>query len=245
MTDTIRAEITDKDHSHFCTAEGRTVKASAPVLAMCRELIEAGFDPSRPLEAYRGDILCLRVSSIGHGAKLTVEESPNGPVLRRWRPRERPVGASPVHSDAPPLSPWKEAPLRKGRRYIDIKMAGTYTRIRLGDNRLCVYCGHRHGSTWDHVYPVSSAATLADLGIEIDQRLKLMVRACPQCNSTAGSLLFKSYPHKRAYIRETLLRRQGTDRLGPAPELPFIARPLEATQVSTFQTREGFFIFSP
>jgi hypothetical protein len=45
------------------------------VLALCRALVEAGHDPATPLEAYRGSTLCLRVRSIGEGAKLTVDES--------------------------------------------------------------------------------------------------------------------------------------------------------------------------
>jgi hypothetical protein len=57
-----------------------------------------------------------------------------------------------------------------------------------------------------------------------DGRLKLMVRACSQCNSTAGSKLFKSFAEKRAYIRNILERRYGSTRLGDAPELPFIAK---------------------
>jgi hypothetical protein len=123
----------------------------------------------------------------------------------------------------------------KKRRSADVKMAGTYSRIKL-EVKCCVYCGKRPGSTWDHVYPVSAAATLADLGVEVDPRLKLMVRACHQCNATAGSQLFKSFPHKRAHIRGLLLRRYGEERLGPAPEILFVGRPLAATQVSTFST---------
>jgi hypothetical protein len=53
------------------TVSGR----NAPVLALCRALIEAGHDPNTPLEAYRGATLCLRVRSIGEGAKLTVKET--------------------------------------------------------------------------------------------------------------------------------------------------------------------------
>ena len=40
MTEPIRAEISK---SNQCDAEGHTVKASAPVLAMCRKLVEAGY----------------------------------------------------------------------------------------------------------------------------------------------------------------------------------------------------------
>jgi hypothetical protein len=50
-----------------------------------------------------------------------------------------------------------------------------------------------------------------------------MVRACRQCNSTAGSQLFKSFAHKRAFIRQKLHKRYGMKRLGDAPEIPFVA----------------------
>ena len=84
MMTTIRAEIIGADR---CDAEGLTVKAAAPVLAMCRKLISAGYDPSRPLNAYRGKVLALRVCPIGEGALLRVagdgvgfaQECPIGP----------------------------------------------------------------------------------------------------------------------------------------------------------------------
>jgi hypothetical protein len=107
-------------------------------------------------------------------------------------------------------------------------MAGTYTRVNLEGNKVCVYCGSKYGATWDHVYPVSSAATLRDLGIEVDQRLKIMVRACWQCNSIAGSNLFKSFDRKRASA--IACGRYGYTRLGNAPELPFIAKAVIAEQ---------------
>src|SRR5262245_32027739 len=47
----------------------------APILALCRALIEAGHDPATPLEVSRGSTLCLRVRSIGEGAKLTIDEN--------------------------------------------------------------------------------------------------------------------------------------------------------------------------
>ena len=80
----IVAQITG---SNRCDAEGLTVTGHAPVLAMCRRLIEAGYDPARPLHAYRGDTLCLKVRSIGEGAKLTVrEDNREGLRLARWVP---------------------------------------------------------------------------------------------------------------------------------------------------------------
>jgi hypothetical protein len=81
----IRATLIDSD---CCEAEGHTARAYAPVLAMCRGLIAAGYDPARPLEAYRGDMLCLRVRSIGEGANLEISVG--------FRQRRKPDAASPV-----------------------------------------------------------------------------------------------------------------------------------------------------
>jgi len=53
-----RAELRGDD---ICDACGITVRSSTPVLALCRKLVKAGYDPATPLEAYRGDTLCLRV----------------------------------------------------------------------------------------------------------------------------------------------------------------------------------------
>jgi hypothetical protein len=56
-------------------ARGVTVHSSSPVLAMCRALVDAGYDPGRPLYVYRGETLTLRVRSIGEGARLQVTGS--------------------------------------------------------------------------------------------------------------------------------------------------------------------------
>ena len=55
-----------------CEALGHKVRASAPVLALCRELIEAGHDPGRRLDVYRGNVLVLRVRSISEVARLSI-----------------------------------------------------------------------------------------------------------------------------------------------------------------------------
>ena len=55
-----------------CEALGHKVRASAPLLALCRELIEAGHDPGRRLDVYRGDVLVLGVRSIGEVARLSI-----------------------------------------------------------------------------------------------------------------------------------------------------------------------------
>jgi hypothetical protein len=72
---TIRAALTGDD---TCAALGITVRSSSPVLSLCRKLIDAGHDPSTPLEAYRGDTLALRVKSIGQGARLEVNGEGTG-----------------------------------------------------------------------------------------------------------------------------------------------------------------------
>jgi hypothetical protein len=85
--------------SDGCEFDGIVVKHTAPALAMCRALIDAGYDRERPLEAYRGEMLCLRISSIGHGAKFTVKDNRYGtPALRRYE-------ASPGVSTASPIRP--------------------------------------------------------------------------------------------------------------------------------------------
>jgi hypothetical protein len=64
----IRAELIGSDR---CSGLGMTARGTTPVLALCRLLIEAGNDLATPLEAWRGDVLCLRIRSIGEGARLT------------------------------------------------------------------------------------------------------------------------------------------------------------------------------
>lgn len=89
-----RAELIGSD---CCCVLGITARTTTPVLALCRRLVEAGHDPNRPLHAYRGDTLCLRVHSIGKGAQLTVEDDRRGrPRLRRWRNRGERYGAAPL-----------------------------------------------------------------------------------------------------------------------------------------------------
>jgi hypothetical protein len=63
-----------------------TRKSGAIVCQLCRDLVEAGHDPSEPMEVYRGLTLALRVRLIGEGARLTVVEEPR-PRFTRYRPR--------------------------------------------------------------------------------------------------------------------------------------------------------------
>jgi hypothetical protein len=78
---TIRAELIG---TRACVACGITARVNAPVPALCRLLIEAGHDPASRLEAWRGDVLCLKVRAIGEAARLTVDESRVRFV--RWKP---------------------------------------------------------------------------------------------------------------------------------------------------------------
>ena len=91
---TIRAELIGSD---CCSALGMTARSPAPVLALCRRLVEAGHDSATPLEAWRGDVLCLRIRSIGEAAQFSIEDDRHGrPRLRRWRNRPRGCGAAPL-----------------------------------------------------------------------------------------------------------------------------------------------------
>ena len=78
----IRAELIGSD---TCTALGIIARGRAPVLAVCRALLTGGYNPHRLLHAYRGDVLCLTVRSIGAGAGLTVADDRLGrPKFRRY-----------------------------------------------------------------------------------------------------------------------------------------------------------------
>jgi hypothetical protein len=65
----IRAELFGAD---CCKGLGIEARGAAPVLALCRKLVEAGINRALALEAYRGDILSLRIRSIGEGAGVRV-----------------------------------------------------------------------------------------------------------------------------------------------------------------------------
>ena len=65
----IRADLIGSD---CCSALGVTARGTTPVLVLCRLLVEAGHDSATPLEVWRGDVLCLRIRSIGEGATLRI-----------------------------------------------------------------------------------------------------------------------------------------------------------------------------
>jgi hypothetical protein len=107
----IRAELYGSDK---CSTLGIAVRAYAPVLELCRQLVAAGHNPASRLEAYRLDVLCLTVRSIGEAADLEINGRGTG--LKR---RRAAVGAaSPVAPIGPRASPSPEsvavAPARLG-----------------------------------------------------------------------------------------------------------------------------------
>jgi hypothetical protein len=85
---TIRAELIGSD---TCRALNITVHGNAPVLALCRQLIETGIDPATALQAHRGGTLCLVVRSIGEAAALEINGDGTG-----FRPRRQPDAAPPM-----------------------------------------------------------------------------------------------------------------------------------------------------
>jgi hypothetical protein len=89
----IHAELFGDD---CCSALGLDVRAAAPVLTVCRTLVEAGHDPATPLEAFRGPTLCLRIRSIGEAAGLEINA--NGTGFRRRRATD---AASPMRKSGP------------------------------------------------------------------------------------------------------------------------------------------------
>lgn len=91
------AEITGSD---TCAALGVSAVSATPILVLCRKLIEAGYDPATPLEAWRGDVLCLTVRSIGEAAALEINSHGSGFV--RLRRRRAAPPAAPVAEAASP-----------------------------------------------------------------------------------------------------------------------------------------------
>jgi len=119
--DPISARLIGSDR---CEAERIIARSSAPVLALCRELVAAGFHPASSLEAWRGDMLCIRIASIGEAAQFTVEDDRHGrPRLRRWRDGDRGCGGGPpLRQNASVLvrrssasNPFPAHPMRRAR----------------------------------------------------------------------------------------------------------------------------------
>jgi hypothetical protein len=87
--------------SNRCSAEGIRARGYDPVLDLCRELVAAGRNPTSPLEGWRGEAPCLRIGSIGEGARLTVADDRDGtPCLERSLRRQGYGAGSPVAPNA-------------------------------------------------------------------------------------------------------------------------------------------------
>jgi hypothetical protein len=67
--------------SNTCNALGIVARGNAPVSGLCRKLIGIGIDRATALHAYRGDMLCLIVRSIGQGARLELNGHGTGFLL--------------------------------------------------------------------------------------------------------------------------------------------------------------------
>jgi hypothetical protein len=96
----IRAELRG---DHTCTALGITICAYAPVLELCRKLIAAGHDPATPLDAYRGETLCLHVLAIGEAAQLEINAKGSGFIARRAVRTAPPI--APIQAEVPEVPP--------------------------------------------------------------------------------------------------------------------------------------------
>ena len=96
---TVRAELAWDDTATAC---GVVARSLSPVLKLCRMLIDAKHDPATPLEAWRGDTLCLRIRSIGEAAGLEVNALGNG-----FRPLRKADAAPPIDLTVPDhAAPW-------------------------------------------------------------------------------------------------------------------------------------------
>jgi hypothetical protein len=95
----IRAELIGDDRA---AAFGYRVRSSTPILSLCRDLIDAGCFPWEPLEAYRVDVLCLKIRSIGEAARLRVNPKGTGFICPCAVPTAPPVrfGGSPYEQAA-------------------------------------------------------------------------------------------------------------------------------------------------
>src|SRR5262245_38479680 len=84
----IRAELLGADQ---CSANGIVATGYAPVLELCRQLMAEGYDPSTPMQVYRGSTLALRVSSIGTAAASEINSKGTGLIARSPVRRGPPV----------------------------------------------------------------------------------------------------------------------------------------------------------
>src|SRR6516165_11023840 len=90
---------------------------------MCRKLLEADYDPDRPLHCFRGDTLAMKISSIAYGARYSVSEPSTGSGVR--------------------LVPYSDGPQKSGAappiRFSDAAAPGPNAKIA-------------HAQTFDHFH---------------------------------------------------------------------------------------------
>jgi hypothetical protein len=80
---TLSGSDTASTEGIYGSAEGIYVTSPSPILALCRALIEIGIDQALPLVAVRGQTVCLKIRSIGEGARLEINAYGTGFRLRR------------------------------------------------------------------------------------------------------------------------------------------------------------------
>lgn len=91
--------------SNTAQAADIVARGHSPVFDLCRKLVAAGHDPASPMECYRGDMLCLRIRTIGEGAKLTIRETAtDGPRVVRWKAFPSRAVKAPVDLNAQDVS---------------------------------------------------------------------------------------------------------------------------------------------
>jgi hypothetical protein len=71
------------DGSDHACSEGISATGTAPVLALCRKLVEHGYDPATPIHVFRGDVVALIIRSIGEAAQLEINAYGTGFRSRR------------------------------------------------------------------------------------------------------------------------------------------------------------------
>ena len=90
--------------SNRWSAEGISARGYDPVFDLRRELVAPGRNPTSPLEGWRGKTLCLRVGSIGEGARLAVAHDRDGTPHAFDARQERSQG----HGAGSPVAPNAE-----------------------------------------------------------------------------------------------------------------------------------------
>ena len=95
----IRAALSGSDQ---CSALGVVARGGAPVIGLCRRLIETGIDPATALHVYRDNTLCLIVHAIGEAARLEINSHGTGFIALRGRRTASPIDPPHVLGRFPP-----------------------------------------------------------------------------------------------------------------------------------------------